>query len=371
MQFKNKVIWIFSQQNWEGLKLSKHHYADALSEIGAKVFYFNPPLDTGWSFSLPKVSLEQKNKLTVVSQKLYFPSNLKFHYRRIYNFLVKLQLLLLNKKIPSPDIIWSFDLSNNFPIKNFKKSYKIFHPVDEPLTLEAITAAKGANVLFSVANEILDKYPNKVPKFLINHGLHRSFVNVSAEHYNDGVIRIGMSGNWLRKDIERPILKTIIENHPRIIFECWGSIDLKFEVDKDTIEFVEFLKTCQNVILHGLVDTESLAKAYQKMDAFLICYDVNKDQSSGTNYHKVIEFLSTGKVVISNNISFYNDKRNLIEMVIDRKSDEELQSLFNTVINEIENFNTIQKMDIRKKFAIENTYDNLINKIQNLIDNAS
>ena len=370
MQFKNKVIWIFSQQNWEGLKLSKHHYADALSEIGAEVYYFNPPIDTGWTINFPRIKFENKNKLTVVSQKLYFPSNLKFHYRRIYNFLVKLQLLLLNKKIPSPDIIWSFDLSNNFPIKNFKKSYKIFHPVDEPLTLVAITAAKGANVLFSVANEILDKYPNKVPKYLINHGLHRSFVNVSAEHYNDGVIRIGMSGNWLRKDIDRLTLKKIIETYPKIIFECWGNIDIKFEVDIDTIEFVEFLKSCKNVILNGLVDTDTLAKAYQRMDAFLICYDVTKDQSSGTNYHKVIEFLSTGKVVISNNISFYNDKRNLIEMVINRESNEELQSLFNTVINEIENFNTFQKMDLRKKFAIENTYDNLINKIENLIDYA-
>lgn len=367
MQFKNKVIWIFSQQNWEGLKLSKHHYADALSEIGAQVYYFNPPQDSGWTFQIPNVSFEKKTKITVVKQKLFFPSNLKFHFRYLYNLLIKLQLLIINRKLPTPDIIWSFDLSNNFPITNFKKSYKIFHPVDEPLTLEAITAAKGANVLFSVANEILDKYPNKVPKYLINHGLHRSFVNVSAEHYNDGVIRIGMSGNWLRKDIDRLTLKKIIETYPKIIFECWGNIDIKFELDTDTIEFVEFLKAYKNVILHGLVDTDTLAKAYQRMDAFLICYDVKKDQSSGTNYHKVIEFLSTGKVVISNNISFYNDKRDLIEMCYKRDNNSELITIFSEVIENLMKYNTLFLTKKRRDFSKQNLYSNNVIKIEKLI----
>ena len=41
------------------------------------------------------------------------------------------------------------------------------------------------------------------------------------------------------------------------------------------------------------------------MDAFLICYDVEKDQSKGTNYHKVMEYLAYGRPIVSNYVSRY------------------------------------------------------------------
>ena len=64
-----------------------------------------------------------------------------------------------------------------------------------------------------------------------------------------------------------------------------------------------------------MMNPEELAVAYQNADAFLICYDVIKDQSKGTNYHKVLEFISTGKVVISNNITTYYNNPHFVQMV--------------------------------------------------------
>ena len=57
-----------------------------------------------------------------------------------------------------------------------------------------------------------------------------------------------------------------------------------------------------------MVSPENLAKDIQQVDAFLICCDVDKDQSKGTNYHKILEFISTGKIIISNNFNVYQDK---------------------------------------------------------------
>jgi hypothetical protein len=68
-----------------------------------------------------------------------------------------------------------------------------------------------------------------------------------------------------------------------------------------------------NVILHGMVSPELLSKELRRMDAFLICYDVTKDQSKGTNYHKVMEYLAYGRPIVSNYISRYKmDYENFI-----------------------------------------------------------
>ena len=63
------------------------------------------------------------------------------------------------------------------------------------------------------------------------------------------------------------------------------------------------------------------------MDAFLICYDVLKDQSKGTNYHKVLEYVSTGKIIVANNISTYENEPALVQMVKERDSNDKLPVL--------------------------------------------
>jgi len=368
--FKNKIVWIFSQQNWNGLKVSKHHYAETLADAGAKIYYFNPPQDSGWKIKKAKLSINNFSNVNIVSQQFYFPINLKFHFRFLYNQLIKIQLKILRKNLPSPDFVWSFDLSNNFPLFNFGNSFNIFHPVDEPLNKTALNAYKGTHLILSVTEEILSKYPDNLPKHLINHGLHNSFVKNYAPKDFNRRISVGMSGNWLRQDLDRNIIKEIIINHSNINFECWGNMEYDEKTtDSETIEFIQFLTNQFNVKLHGIVNAKELAIAYQQMDAFLICYDIQKDQSKGTNYHKVIEFLSTGRVVISNNISYYDTKPNLLEMSKSRIGNIELPIIFNKVINEISLYNTTSKCEFRRNFALGNSYEKQLAKIEKLISN--
>ena len=121
----------------------------------------------------------------------------------------------------------------------------------------------------------------------------------------------------------------------------------------------------KNVHLHGLLNPSQLAEAYQQVDAFLICYDVIKDQSKGTNYHKILEFVSTGKIIISNNVSTYQNFPALIQMVKERTNNKQLPTLFNQVINNLNQYNSIELQQKRVSFASENTYENQINRIDN------
>ncbi len=369
--FKNKIIWIFSQQNWNGLKVSKHHYAETLADAGAKVYYFNPPQDSGWKIKRAKLSIDKSSSVNVVSQQFFFPINLKFHFRFLYNQLIKIQLKILRKNLPSPDFVWSFDLSNNFPLINFSNSYNIFHPVDEPLNKTALNGYKGAHLVLSVTEEILSKYPDNLPKHLIHHGLHQAFIINYAPKEINITISVGMSGNWLRQDLDRNTIKDIIINHSNINFECWGNMEYDEKTtDSETIEFIQFLSNQNNVNIHGIVNVNQLSIGYQSIDAFLICYDILKDQSKGTNYHKVIEFLSTGKVIISNNISAYKDFTNLLIMCESRFSNEELPILFDCVIKKLSVFNSIENVKLRRKFSLINSYLTQLNKIEELIFNS-
>ena len=71
---------------------------------------------------------------------------------------------------------------------------------------------------------------------------------------------------------------------------------------------------------------------------FIICYCIIRDHSKGTNYHKILEYLSTGKIVISNNITVYKDKPNFVQIPFFRENNKGLSGIFRNVLKEIDRF---------------------------------
>ncbi|HEY6899248.1 MAG TPA: hypothetical protein VI233_01335, partial [Puia sp.] len=318
-----KTILILSPQSWGKMFLSKHHYAVELAKRGNTVYFLDPPEQGASDLdkAIDITPLPHAPNLYKIRHKLYFPYALKFHALPLFHALVRPHLNRVVRAMgKKPDIIWSFDIGHLYPLGHFKKAEcRVFHPVDEPLTRVAIGAARGGQIIFSVTREILEKYHGfDVPRHFINHGVQADFllpVNVGAAPGNP--IRVGLSGNLVRPDLDRPTLLQIVAENPGVVFECWGSYSFRQSNiggndDNDTADFIKALQSHSNVVLHGAIPTGDLAKEIHRMDAFLICYDINKDQSKGTNYHKIMEYLSTGKVVISNTVTTYKDRPGLL-----------------------------------------------------------
>ena len=244
------------------------------------------------------------------------------------------------------------------------------------MNIEAINSANGCNIIFSVTREILDKYKHiNVPKHFIHHGLAKEFINVQKVSFEkDDLIRVGVSGNFLRNDIDRPILLRIIQENSNVIFDFFGSyLSNQSNIgggsdSNEQIEFINKLQGFKNVIMYGPINPKQLAIEFQRMDAFLICYDIQKDQSKGTNYHKVMEYLSTGKVIMSNNITTYSSMDDLIVMCNNRLNNDELLVIFRYVILNLDNFNSDKLYEKRKEFASSNSYSNKILKIQKILN---
>ncbi|TDH27925.1 hypothetical protein EXU57_05515 [Segetibacter sp. 3557_3] len=359
--------------------ITKHHYAVELSKLGNKVYFLNPPEGDVWSWKKPADRIkitrnETYPNLYLVQHELFFPYLLKFHARWLYDLLVRKHLAQIESIIGEKlDIVWSFDHSNISPLEHFRNAYKIFHPVDDSVHPHSFKAVKSADILFTVTKEILKKYSNfKLPKHLINHGVAEVFLDDSnARKNNSGVVHVGLSGNWLRPDLDHPCIIRIIRENPRVIFNFFGSYNIS-ETNlggghRAHSHFIRALQGSKNVILHGPLPYESLAGWLHKMDLFLICYDVVKDQSNGTNYHKIMEYLSTGKVIVSNNISSYSASPELIQMVAERNSNDRLPALFKKVVSNIAFYNSAEFAEKRKAVARNNTYLMQIRRIESIV----
>jgi hypothetical protein len=376
---RDKTILIVSPQSWGKMFVSKHHYAVELARNGNRVYFLNPPLTKKDSAYMDKVSIADSGihpDLLIVSHKISFPYNIKFHLPGLFHALMKPHIRAVLKALGAPmDIIWSFDLGNLYPFRLFPASaLRVFHPVDEPLNQTAFSSAEGAEVIFSVTKEILDKYRAcGAPLHFINHGLAREFLGkANIQRVKGNPLRVGLSGNFLRKDIDRGILLQIVRDNPAIVFECWGSYEasqsnISGNSDDDTIDFIASLRSMPNAILHGAVKAEELACQMHAVDAFLICYDINKDQSKGTNYHKIMEYLSTGKVIISNNVSTYQGQPDLLQMTGEREHNRNLPALFREVMGDLDKYNSPALQQFRVEYSESNSYQKQIQRIEEII----
>src|SRR5580698_6197950 len=109
---------------------------------------------------------------------------------------------------------------------------------------------------------------------------------------------------------------------------------------------------------------QMLADRLHQMDAFIICYDIKKDQSKGTNYHKIMEYLSTGKVIVSNNVTTYKNESDFVMMNDERENNLQLPSLFKKIINDLNHYNNSSLQQKRIAFAKNNTYQKQIERIE-------
>lgn len=358
------------------MHMSKHHYAIALAKAGNTVYFINHP-DRKKEMDAGQIILEttEIENLTVVNHRLWFPYFFKFKLNTLYQALIAVHIKRIVRKIGKrPNVIWSFDTGNNLPIQYFPKcGVKIYMPVDGPFgnADEKVPATK-ADVIISVTDRILDAYREiDKPKFQVNHGVADNFLSSRVSEKTPDKIRIGYSGSLIRNDLDTQCFLTIINKHQDKIFEFWGEYDynnsnihLPQDVHANTLSFIESLKSLPNVILHGPVNSQTLASGLKRMDALLICYNIRNDQ----NHHKVLEYLGTGKVIVSNFMSSYEKEDSDLLVMI--KDNTDLPGMFDEVISHLPDYNNTDRQQKRKLFANQHSYANNIKRIESFISES-
>lgn len=361
MLLKDKDILVVSPQHWNHIKLSKHHYAMELAQKGNNVYFLNPPGGSKF-FQFKKTRIN--DRLTVIDHSLFFPYNLRFHFPFLFQFLLRFHIKRINKYLGNVDIVWSFS-SFYIELKRFSASLAIFHPVDMQHDEDFLKMPDHCDYIFGVSEAIVSKLDHP-KKFLIEHGVSSMFFSDKLRSVSPkSTIDVAYCGNLCVPAIDRPLVIKLVKSYRNVTFHFIGPYD-----KGERLDFIEELKQAENVRLHGKVTPDRIAEVYQEMDAFILCYNrlsaFSKSRNRSSNSHKLLEYLSTGKVVISTNMSAYNDKKGVLEMLA-TDGNEGYIDLFDKVINNLADYNSSEKVEFRKNYARDNSYSARIKQIESII----
>ena len=377
-----KNYLLISPQPWGKMYLSKHNYAIELAEAGNKVYFLNPPTYKKISARFDLNMREELPNLYLVDYFLSAPLHImRFKARFIYDVIIQNSLVRKLNKMASFDEIWCFEpnLFSNFTFFQAKKKLLFIVDQHDNTTLKKLT--KGADGIATISSPILDyfKFSDK-PKLLLNHGLNKTFAAYAKERleinllYNSHrPVKVAYVGNLLQGNrMDYETIRQIVTENPDVHFHIFGPYEEKGNTLGSTLneglkKFIFFLQHSPNVNLHGILPQPELAKEMQEMDAFLTCYNFQTDYNKSSNCHKIIEYLSTGKVCISNRIIMYENTESLLEMPAEY-TNENLAALFKKVIANLEEYNAPEKQRRRVKFALENTYKKHIEAISNFLE---
>ena len=363
MIFKNKKILLISPEPWGINYVSKHHYAIELSGSN-KVFFLNPP-----AMEFSKIRINEN--LKIIHYRTLFRGINRLP-RKIRNFFNSLMIRRIMKtcEISHFDIIWSFDPFRFQNLALFSSQLMIYHPVDLHNTPFEEEISKSADLILTTCNEIKNRlamYNSSV--FNIGHGVAERFTIIKTKSTKKpDRIKVCMMGN-LQRGIDYPILFKLIKKNNDVEFHFIGpfessnlSQNLKFSVEIDK------LRSFPNTYLHGSIAQSKLPELLTKMDLFLIIYREDENPASRANPHKLLEYLSTGRPIISTWVEEYKNKSELIEMV---KYNSELPAKFEYVLNNLAEFNSENSVFNRIQYALENTYIKKIKFIEILVKNNS
>lgn len=366
----NKVILLISTEYWGGGSfLSKHHYARVLSQRGNQVYFLNH----GNFKDIKGIEVKQDSKYENI-----WAINYQFLFRgiRFYPpFLAKIIFKWLSKKIMKAigkpiDIVWCFDPFRFYDLKLFNPSLAIFHPVDPFSSVNEMSLANSGDLILATSQEILDRYKHvKVPAYTINHGLAEDFLTEGSEDVllpGKNPIKALYVGSVLRRHIDWPRIDQIIYDHPNVDFVFIGPHwDHVFErVGKARIEHAKSLDALSHVHFLGLKPFEELKNYIASADILLVCYDRENHEDAPPNPHKMMEYFSSGKLIVSNYFGTYEAQQDLLLMA---KPNAAFPETFQYALEHLEELNSAELQAKRKAFARENTYVKQVQKIEQLL----
>jgi glycosyltransferase involved in cell wall biosynthesis len=379
-QFRGKTVFIISPERWGVMKVSKHHYALELAEMDCRVFFIEPP-DLQLK-GITITSCEDHAHIRLVKYKPVFRGK-RFLPAFVYSILLRWQIKKILAKIETkPDVVLCFHAYLFQNLKWFGASKSIFFAADQfnykYLPAEAYTADFSLAVSDTIYNRINEA---KLPVFFINHGLQKKFADAAQELLkqerivNSGKkITAGYTGNLRMEALDRETMMNIIKQNPDIDFVFWGSykskdLNLGGINDSDTDNFIRFLENSSNIDLRGVVNSEELQKQMQTADLFWLCWKIGVSNLwDGSNSHKILEYLSTGRPVVSHYVSTYLGT-NLLYMLSDTINTG-YADLFHQTLELVSKGEIKTVVKKRLEFAAANSYSNKVKEIEAFINHG-
>lgn len=351
--FKNSRILIISPEGWTHNFVSKHHYALALARMNNKVYFLNPP--SGQSSC--RESEEQKN-LFIVDYKAIRGLNRipwflsRYLWRKEVNKIEK----LVGGKI---DIVWTFDPYRFQEVTQFNGKVSIYYAADEHRNkgLQKILI-RNVPFIFSPSSFILNTIGSPENGMTISHGVSEHFFTSTGVFPLPGnnTLKAGYAGNLTMPFVNKSLVLTLVQKFPQVDFIFAGE---NKDLHKDDT-WPEILRE-KNVFCIGRIPNADVPAFLKACDLLFLIY------KPASNSHKILEYLSSGKVIVSTPIEEYQIRKLPDDLLYMAHDEPAYLPLFETVILEFSRYSLPELSKRRIEFARQRTYPSVIAEIDNII----
>lgn len=379
-RFEGKTVYIISLERWGVMKISKHHYAMELAARGCRVFFIESP-----DLTEKGVRIEACNDHPNIRIVRYRPvtRGRRFLPGFLYARLVTWQVRLLTGAIGTrPDVVLCFRGNLFEDLRKFGATLSVYFAADHFETSALPPELATADLVLAVSDSIRRKLTDagyRVSR--INHGLQRIFEDMARSLPSPGTAPdriarppavVGYSGNLLIDCLDREAMLEVVRSHPGLRFVFWGTCrtddsNLFGLKDADTEAFLHSLREAPNVTLRGPLPAAELAREMRDCDLFWICFRFKGMQHrDNSNAHKLLEYLSTGKPVISHVVSDYAGTD--LFYMLPRERADEYPAFFSRVLEGLAGGEDPELVGKRIRWALDNTYTRQLDRIEGMIN---
>jgi len=369
---KDKLILLISPESWGTNFVSKHHYANYLSKQN-KVYFLNQV--TGFKFNLfgkLTITKEKINEnLTIISYKNLIPklNNLPNFIQRI---VYKQQAKQLKKNLGEIDLVWSFDPNRYFDQSVWQSKKNIYHTVDFHYTSKTEKEiCKTSDVIIGVTPLVIKSISNYSSNInRVGHGadIDGFKIDKSIKVPGNNKTKACYTGNF-HKQIDYTVLfELAIQNKDLDLILIGPTIDSNLNLSLEhQIDHAIYnkLSNLDNVFFIGSVPSNMLMSYLTQCDINLVLFK-KENEITHCSPHKLMAYFYSGNLTISN----YIDEHKLTDsdIILMEQEIEKIPKLIKKVIKNLGEYNNSELSEKRKRYAIDNSYDNKIQHISNLIN---
>lgn len=356
MKLVKKSILLISPEPWFHIHVSKHHYAKYLIQCGNQVIFLNPP-SSKWD------TKKNQGENLIVLDYQGFPKGLRF----LPSFVQKYFTLKNFRKIEkitnlNIDIVWSFDNSVFYRFDALPDYViKLSHIVDLNQDFRTRQAAKTADICIGTTKLICEK----LKKFNANtnqitHGFNSVRLKKDIDLPGQYSKKILYAGNLNMPYLDWNLIENVIQHNSKCDYIFLGPLkDQGNDIQKSIFDR-------ENVFWIGKIDSNLLLNYYKKADLLIIFYQ-QKYHSDQANPHKMMEYLGSGTCIVATYTAEYEELAHTGLIAMSKNNREFLQA-FDQVVNNLDFWNEPEKRKGRVKYALDNTYEKQIHRIEKLIN---
>ena len=352
-------ILLISPEPWDAHAVSKHHYASSLAAQGYRVLFLDPPELGRRGVVLEDVGgcpgLQRVRAGKVAHGLRWLPGPLRRWFERRW-------LYQLEQQAGCPiAVIWLFENSRFFDLRFAGPRLKIYHQVDLNQSFHPETAARTADICFCTSELIRQRLlPHNPRCYRLQHGVAILKAPIplkptEQQRFHPGQIQAMYVGNLDISYLDRELLATVVASHPEIFFHLVGG----YSTDAPLFHR---LRKAPNVVWWGHVESAKLPGLLSRSDLLILCYSqAHRDQVS--NPHKLMQYLASGRTVVATFTDEFLCHRDLLAMS-EPGSNAGYPELFASVLANIDSWNAQARVEARRAFAADHSYERQLERIQ-------